>query len=92
MKARIYCPTKTTMQSGAKDQEWLLEFTPHAGARFIDSEMGWTSSYDMMQQVKLSFPNIEAAKAFASKNDIICEIIEIPQKKLIKKSYAENFQ
>lgn len=92
IKARIYCPTKTTMQSGFGNQEWLLEFTPHTGARFIDPEMGWTSSYDMMQQIRMSFPTVDAAKEFADKNDISYEVIEMPTRKLIKKNYADNFQ
>ena len=44
MRARIYQPAKTAMQSGtAKTTTWVLEFAP-ASAREVDPLMGWTSS------------------------------------------------
>jgi hypothetical protein len=46
MRARIYQPAKTAMQSGtAKTHQWVLEFAP-ASAREVDPLMGWTSSSD----------------------------------------------
>ncbi|MCZ8152319.1 MAG: ETC complex I subunit, partial [Rhodobacteraceae bacterium] len=43
MRARIYQPAKTAMQSGtAKAKGWVLEFAP-ASAREVDPLMGWTS-------------------------------------------------
>src|SRR5215468_3101255 len=53
--ARIYKPAKTAMQSGtAKTREWVLEFEPEQ-PREIEPLMGWTSSGDMRQQVRLRF-------------------------------------
>ena len=46
MRARIYQPAKTAMQSGtAKTHQWVLEFAP-ASEREVDPLMGWTSSSD----------------------------------------------
>ncbi len=54
MTARIYKPSKTAMQSGqAATKDWLLEFEPEE-PRTIEPLMGWTSSGDMKQQVKLT--------------------------------------
>ncbi len=51
MRARIYQPARTAMQSGsAKTHTWVLEFAP-ASAREIDPLMGWTSSGDTESQV-----------------------------------------
>jgi len=62
MRARIYQPAKTAMQSGTgKTHSWVLEFAP-ASAREVDPLMGWTSSGDMEAQVKLRFESREAAE------------------------------
>ena len=66
MRARIYQPAKTAMQSGsAKAKGWVLEFAP-ASAREVDPLMGWTSSDDTQAQVRLRFDSREAAEAYAA--------------------------
>lgn len=92
MQASIYQPTKTTMQSGARNSKhWLLEFS-HDGSRKIEPIMGWIASKDMLQEVKIKFPNKDAAVAFAKTNHLTYEIIEPQHKKFIKRSYADNFK
>ncbi len=55
MVARIYRPARNAMQSGkGKSESWLLEFESDA-PRTTDPLMGWTSSGDTRQQLKLSF-------------------------------------
>ena len=67
MQVRIYKPAKTAMQSGQRNtKEWVLETEP--APKEIDPLMGWTSSRDTMQQVKLQFLTLEEAKAYAEKN------------------------
>ncbi len=45
MRARIFQPPKTAMQSGwAKTQDWALEFVPTHG-RVADPLMGWTGGW-----------------------------------------------
>ena len=52
MRARIYQPARTAMQSGtAKTHQWVLEFAP-AEAREVDPLMGWTGSGDTQAQVR----------------------------------------
>jgi hypothetical protein len=93
MRARIYQPAKTAMQSGtAKTTTWVLEFAP-ASAREVDPLMGWTSSSDTQTQVKLRFETREAAEAYAAANGIEFDLVE-PQKRkpLIRaRGYGENF-
>ncbi len=44
MRARIYKPSKSSMQSGrARTKAWLLEFEPE-GPLTPEPLMGWTSS------------------------------------------------
>ena len=89
-KAKIYKPTKTAMQSGNRNtKNWLLEFdTLNTG---IDPLMGWESSKDMMSEVKLEFSTKEQAISYAKKNNINYYIIEPQKRKIIKKSYTDNF-
>lgn len=93
MRARIYQPAKTAMQSGtAKTHHWVLEFAP-ASAREVDPLMGWTSSTDTQTQVRLRFDSREAAVAYASANRIDAEVQEPKARKPVirPRGYGENF-
>jgi len=93
MRARIYQPAKTAMQSGtAKAKDWVLEFAP-ATPRAVDPLMGWTSSDDTQAQVKLRFETREAALAYAAAKGINADVIDPkPRKPVIRAGgYGENF-
>ena len=93
MRARIYQPAKTAMQSGtAKTHQWVLEFAP-ASEREVDPLMGWTSSSDTQSQVRLKFETREAAEAYAVAKGIAFTVQEPkPRKPLIRvRGYGENF-
>ncbi|MCY4190013.1 MAG: ETC complex I subunit [Rhodospirillaceae bacterium] len=92
MRARIYLPAKTATQSGrGNTTKWIVEYEPRA-ARTHDSLMGWTSSSDTGQQVRLRFETKEEAIAYCRRADIdyiVCE----PRKRPIRpKNYADNFR
>ena len=91
MLARIYKPSKSTMQSGrAKFEDWLLEFEP-ASARTPDPLMGWSSSNDTQSQVVLRFPTSEEAVAYAQANGIPFQLFAPKDPRKIIKAYADNF-
>jgi len=77
------------MQSGKKAFKWLLEFNTKDSD--IDPLMGWESSSDTLGEVKLEFPTKESAINFAKKNNIEYSVQEPQKRKLVKKSYADNF-
>ena len=89
-KAKIYKPSKTAMQSGLKKfDKWILEyFSDKPG---INPLMGWESSKDTYSEFKLEFSTKELAIDYAKKNNINFELIEPQKRKIIKKSYADNF-
>ena len=89
-KAKIYKPTKTVMQSGERNtKKWLLEFdTLNTG---VNPLMGWVTSKDTMSEVKLEFSTKEQAINYAKKNNINYHIIDPQKRKIIKKSYSDNF-
>lgn len=93
MRARIYQPAKTAMQSGtAKTKGWTLEFA-RASAREIDPLMGWTSSDDTQSQVRLRFDTREAAEEYARENGIEFDVTEPKSRKPVirPRGYGENF-
>ena len=92
MSARIYSPAKTAMQSGkAKTGYWVLEFEPEQ-PRKIDPLMGYTSSGDMKSQIRLTFPSLEEAIAYAKKNGLAYRVQEPKETRRRQISYAENFR
>ena len=57
----------------------------------IDPLMGWESSTDTLTELKLEFSTKELAIDYAKKNKIDFELIEPQKRKIVKKSYADNF-
>jgi len=93
MRARIYQPARTAMQSGtAKTHQWILEFAP-ATAREVDPLMGWTSSADTQTQVRLRFDSRAEAEAYATQKGIAFTVAEPHARKpnIRPRGYGENF-
>ena len=89
-RAKIYKPTQTAMQSGkGNSKNWLLEFETLDNN--ISPLMGWESSRDTMSEIKLKFATKEKAINYAKKNNINYYIVEPQKKKIIKKSFSDNF-
>ncbi len=91
MTARIYKPTKTAMQSGkAKTKDWVLDYDPEV-PRTVEPLMGWTSSSDMRQQLKLRFATKEEAVAYCEREGIAYRVL--PDKEPVRRtiSYSDNF-
>ena len=92
MTAKIYRPAKTAMQSGkAKTQFWLLEYEQEV-PRKVEPMMGYTSSADTRQQVKVTFETLEQAEAFAKRNGIEYRVILPKEAKRQVVSYTDNFR
>ena len=90
MRARIYLPPKSAMQSGRAKDSWVLEYASEA-ARQADSLMGWIGGGDTQAQVKLSFDSKEDAIAYAERNGIPFDV-ELPRDRIVRpKAYADNF-
>ena len=78
------------MQSGIKKfDKWIIEFITEKPG--INPLMGWESSTDTNSELKLEFSSKELAVEYAKKNKINFEIIEPKIRKIVKKSYADNF-
>ena len=88
-KAIIYIPNKNPMQSGLAKNKWVLEFKTEDPTK--NPLMGWESSSDTLSELRLEFSTKELAINYAKKRKIDFEIIEPKKRKIIKKSYANNF-
>src|SRR5436190_9776032 len=76
MVARIYKPAKTAMQSGtANTKEWVLDFEPEQ-PREVEPLMGWTSSADMRQQIRMRFDTPEEAQAYCERQGIAYQVFD----------------
>ena len=78
------------MQSGlSKSDKWLIEFeTEDTGINLL---MGWETNSNTLSELNLEFSSKELAIEYAKKNKIDFEIIEPQKRKIVKKSYADNF-
>jgi ETC complex I subunit conserved region len=92
MKARIYSPCRSAMQSGlAKSNYWQLDYistTP----RCPEPLMGWTSAGDTLGQLQLRFPTLEDAISYAEKHQLAYEVEERHERRPRPNNYTMNFR
>ena len=78
------------MQSGlGKTDKWILEYETKDPT--TNPLMGWESSSDTYSELKLEFSSKELAINYAKKKKIDFELVETKKRKVVKKSYADNF-
>ena len=89
--ARIYSPAQSATTSGAaKVGHWVLEFERET-PRTIEPLMGYTSSRDMLSQVRLTFDTLEDATDYAEREGIPYRVETQKRARKHKRSYADNF-
>ena len=92
MKAKIFKPAKTAMQSGrSKFNKWVLKFSDKKN-QLKDTMMGWNGGSSTISQIEIKFSSKEEAVNYAKKNGIDYEVLETRERKVINKSYADNFK
>ncbi len=92
MKVRIYQPSKAATQSGrAKTHRWLLEYEIQTPRR-PEPLMGWISSGDTLNQVRIGFETKEEAIAFAERKGLDYSVQEAPVRRVRPRNYADNFR
>jgi hypothetical protein len=92
MPVKIYKPARNAMQSGkGKAQSWVLEHEAEA-PQSRDPLMGWTSSGDTRQQLKLFFETKEEAVAYAEREGLAYSVAPEAPVRIHKKSYSDNFK
>lgn len=92
-EARIRQRAKSAMQSGRhRESAWILEYEP-AEAKRADPLTGWAGSGDVREQLRLGFPTLDAAKAYAERQGIAYHVTTSQQGRSLKlQAYADNFK
>lgn len=93
MRARLYRPSVSAMQSCPAAPLWRLE-PEQVSARWQEPLMGWIGADDPFSAMKdrLRFETCEQAEAFARKQGWEL-VIEEPNERLVSpKSYLDNFK
>lgn len=92
MSARIFQRIKSSTSSGkGRLDMWFFEFERSESDR-PDPLTGWAGSGDTRTQVRLSFPTLDDAKAYAAREGIDAHIVLPPPNALKLQTYADNFR
>ena len=92
MQAKIYKPAKTAMQSGrSKYNKWILKISDSKN-QTKETMMGWNGGSNTTSQIQLQFKTKEDAINYAKSNNLDYEVLETSERKVISKSYADNFK
>lgn len=91
MKARIYSPAKTAMQSGrSKQGRWHIDFIEDK-KNYQEPIMGWAGARQTLSQLKLTFQSADEAASYLQQKGIPYTIDEQKETHLRGKSYSDNF-
>lgn len=92
MKVRIFKPSKTAMQSGhGKTDKWVLEYET-SSPRVPESLMGWVSSDDTLNQVRLKFSTLKDAEAYAKVKGWDYTVTNPHERRVKPRNYTDNFK
>ena len=80
------------MQSGrSKYNKWILKISDSKN-QTKDTMMGWNVGSNTTSQIQLQFKTKEDAINYAKSNNLDYEVLETSERKVISKSYADNFK
>lgn len=92
MKVRIFRPAKSAMQSGrGKTAKWLIEAELES-ARTPEPLMGWISSEDTLNQLRLKFSSAEEAVNYAEKHGWAYTLDQPQERRVTPRNYGDNFK
>lgn len=91
-EARIFQTPKSAMSSGrGRTREWVLTFASDT-RKLADPLMGWAGGAETAEQVRLTFPTLAAAKAYAEREGLAATVVATPERRLKLQAYADNFR
>ena len=89
---KIYQPAKSATQSGkAKTDHWILEYETTT-KRQPDDLMGWISSADTLNQVRMKFSDKKDAITFAENKGWHYSVANTQKRKVKPRNYGDNFR
>lgn len=92
MNVKIYQPCKSAMQSGkGKTHHWVLEYELES-SRAPEQLMGWASSSDTLNQVRLKFDTCDEAVSFAQSKGWAVTVLPSQARIVTPRNYVDNFK
>ena len=92
MQVRIYRPSRTATQSGtAGTHSWVLEYEPETPRR-PEPLMGWVSSGDTLNQIRLRFATKDDAIAYATRKGLAFTVEAERERRVRPRNYSDNFK
>ena len=90
MRVRIFKTSKNVMQSGRAKDGWRLEAELET-ARVPEAIMGWASSGDTLNEIRMNFTTREAAERFAVKQgwEIVPET-QAQERVIVPRNYSDT--
>lgn len=93
MRVKIIQDSKqSTRHAPFVAESWFIQSEAENHSAFSDRVTGWLSSNDTNSQVNIKFSSLESAISFANAHNLEYEVIKALPKKLVKRSYADNFK
>ena len=89
--ARIHRPGRSVTSSAPVQTGWVLEFE-RSSAPYIEPLMGWTGGDDPFAQIRLNFPDLQSAIAFAEWHGWPYRVEDPPPQRTHLLSYADRFR
>ena len=87
----IYKPAKSSMQSGLLNtKKWCLT-NSSVNESYKSPKFGWDGTTNPEKKIELFFETLDDAKRFAQTNNYDYKVVEPLKRRIIKKSYAQNF-
>ena len=75
----------------SKFNKWVVKISERKN-QIRDNMMGWNGGSNTSSQIQLNFKSKEDAIHYAKSNNIDYEVLETSVRKVISKSYADNFK
>lgn len=87
------CPVNNSATQSAPKlkQKWFIEYETRT-ARRAENLMGWVSSGDTLNQVKMEFDCLDDAKKFAESKGWSYTVVLPQRKKIPSFNYTDNFK
>lgn len=92
MKVIIYTAAKSATQSGRGKADRVVMECDDVGARGPEPLMGWTSSPDTLNQVRLTFPTVQAAVDHAVREGFEYRVVAGTERRVKPRNYVDNFK
>jgi hypothetical protein len=88
---RIHRPGRSVTSSAPARTGWVLEFE-RSSAPYIEPLMGWTGGDDPFAQIRLNFPDLQSAIAFAERHGWPYRVEDTAPQRSPLISYADRFR